>query len=154
MPPRRPKETLEEVRERLTREQRQRTAARIGELVVDTLQNTALEEVRERLTREQRQRTAARIGELAVETLQNTATDRLSELAVETYLNAARKRRHLGLLRTCEVDDEGSCSDPLRQKAFAKPPEYESASLVLLCLLLWVLVANALLVQYIHLNRR
>ncbi len=32
---------IEEVRERLTREQRQRTAARIGELAVETLQKTA-----------------------------------------------------------------------------------------------------------------
>jgi hypothetical protein len=40
MPPRPPKETLEAIRERLTREQLQRTTTRIGELAVQTQQNT------------------------------------------------------------------------------------------------------------------
>jgi hypothetical protein len=138
MPPRRTNETLEAVRERLTREQRQRTAARTGQLAVDTLLNIALEEARERQTREQRQRTAARIGELAVQTQQNTARHRLSELAGETYLTAARERRQL---------------EQARKEASGKPAAYESTSLVLVCLLLWVLVANALLVHYIYKNR-
>ncbi len=107
MPPRRPKETLEEVRERLTREQRQRTATRIGEL--------------------------------AVQTQENTARHRLSEAAGETYLTAPRERRQL---------------QQESKETSAKPPSRESTSLVLVCLLLWALVANALLVHYIYTTRR
>ena len=107
MPPRRPKETLEAVRQRLTREQLQRTTTRIGEL--------------------------------AVQTQQNTRRQRLSDLAGETYLTAARNRRQL---------------EQAPKEASAKPAAYESTYLVLVCLLLWVLVANALLVQHIYINRR
>jgi hypothetical protein len=98
-----------------------------------------LEEVRERLTREQRQRTAARIGELAVQTLENTAKHRLSVAVGETYLTAGRQRR--------QVEQE-------RKEASANPASCESTSLVLVCLLLWALVANALLVHYIYTTKR
>lgn len=98
-----------------------------------------LEEVRERLTREQRQRTAARIGELTVQTLQNTARQRLSDLACENYLTAARNRRQ---------------QEQAPREASANPASCESTSLVLLCLLLWALVANALLVHYIYTTKR
>jgi hypothetical protein len=107
MPPRRPKETLEEVRQRLTREQQQRTTTRIGEL--------------------------------AVQTQQNTHRQRLSDLACENYLTAARNRRE---------------QEQALREASAQPAAYDSTFLVLVCLLLWVLVANALLVQHIYINRR
>ena len=107
MPPRRPKETLEAVRQRLTREQLQRTTTRIEEL--------------------------------AVQTRQNTRRQRLSDLACENYLTAARNRRQ---------------QEQAPREASAKPAAYESTCLVLVCLLLWVLVANALLVQHIYINRR
>jgi hypothetical protein len=91
-----------------------------------------LTQVKERSAREIRNRTAARVLQLAAET-------RGSQALVSTS-------------SFDEEDDKITLESSVKQ-GFNQPALGFSTTLVLVCFLLWVLIANALLIQYIVTKR-